>query len=180
MLTSEMLRSCILDLSPMVGNCAQLYLRIYRVHPDLPFQIRLALASGFRLSDCLGRTWSHRRRSSGSAAGTPCRRRRTRCPPRCTGCRRTRPAPTSSAARAEASRRVRAGESASPRERGAGRECRRPRRCRDHHVVGLHQVTCCSRSARMIRAAASIRARWENAWGKLPRWRPVAASNSSA
>jgi hypothetical protein len=27
-LTSKMLRSCILDLSPMVGNCIQLYLRI--------------------------------------------------------------------------------------------------------------------------------------------------------
>ena len=36
------------------------------------------------------------------------------------------------------------------------------------------------RSARMILAAASIRARWEKAWGKLPRWRPVSVSNSSA
>ena len=36
------------------------------------------------------------------------------------------------------------------------------------------------RSARMIRPAASISARWENACGKLPRWRPVATSNSSA
>ena len=32
----------------------------------------------------------------------------------------------------------------------------------------------------MIRAAASISARWENACGKLPRWRPVSTSNSSA
>ena len=32
----------------------------------------------------------------------------------------------------------------------------------------------------MIRAAASINARCENACGKLPRWRPVSASNSSA
>lgn len=37
-----------------------------------------------------------------------------------------------------------------------------------------------SRSARMIRAAASISARWENAWGKFPRWRPVRVSSSSA
>ena len=37
-----------------------------------------------------------------------------------------------------------------------------------------------SRSATMIRAAASSSARWENACGKLPRWRPVAVSNSSA
>ena len=36
------------------------------------------------------------------------------------------------------------------------------------------------RSARMIRAAASSSARWENACGKFPRWRPVAVSNSSA
>ena len=40
--------------------------------------------------------------------------------------------------------------------------------------------TSLSRSKRMIRAAASISARWENAWGKLPRWRPVLVSNSSA
>ena len=37
-----------------------------------------------------------------------------------------------------------------------------------------------SSSARMIRAAASMSARCENAWGKLPRWRSVSASNSSA
>src|SRR5204862_6669014 len=37
-----------------------------------------------------------------------------------------------------------------------------------------------SRSGTIIRAAASIRARCEKAWGKLPRWRPVSVSNSSA
>ena len=126
------------------------------------------------------RTWSRRRRSSGSAAGTPCLSRRTRCPPRCSGCRRTRPAPTSSAARAEASRRARAGESASRGSEVPGESAAARAGADDDHVVGLHQVTSFSRSARMIRAAASIRARWENAWGKLPRWRPVAASNSSA
>ena len=35
-------------------------------------------------------------------------------------------------------------------------------------------------SGTTIRAAASISARWEKACGKLPRWRPVSASNSSA
>ena len=35
-------------------------------------------------------------------------------------------------------------------------------------------------SGTMMRAAASISARWENACGKLPRCRPVSASNSSA
>ena len=51
----------------------------------------------------------------------------------------------------------------------------------DHdHVVGAHAVNSSSRSARMIRAAASISARCENACGKLPRWRPVLVSNSSA
>jgi hypothetical protein len=42
----------------------------------------------------------------------------------------------------------------------------------DHdHVVIAHTLTPTSlrRSLRMIPAAASIRARWENAWGKLPR-----------
>src|SRR6476661_7343479 len=34
-----------------------------------------------------------------------------------------------------------------------------------------HPVHSSSRSARMIRPAASMRARWEKAWGKLPRWR---------
>ena len=42
------------------------------------------------------------------------------------------------------------------------------------------RVNSSSRSARMIRAAASISARCENACGKLPRCRPVSASNSSA
>jgi hypothetical protein len=46
-------------------------------------------------------------------------------------------------------------------------------------VVGGH-VNSRNRSRRMIRAAASISARWENAWGKLPRWRPVSVSYSSA
>src|SRR5262249_22432040 len=53
----------------------------------------------------------------------------------------------------------------------------------DHdHVVVAHTLTPISwrRSLRMIRAAASIRARWEKAWGKFPRWRPVVVSNSSA
>src|SRR5262249_2103105 len=49
----------------------------------------------------------------------------------------------------------------------------------DDDVVALHQY-CPIISGRMIRAAASIRARWENAWGKLPRCLPVSASNSSA
>ena len=39
---------------------------------------------------------------------------------------------------------------------------------------------CASISGTMIRAAASIKARCENACGKFPRWRPVPASNSSA
>src|SRR5262249_37955990 len=51
----------------------------------------------------------------------------------------------------------------------------------DHdHVVVAHAPYSASRSARTIRAAASIRARWENACGKLPRCLPVAVSNSSA
>ncbi len=49
----------------------------------------------------------------------------------------------------------------------------------DDHVIAVHQYSS-SISGTMIRAAASIRARCENAWGKLPRCRPVAASNSSA
>jgi Transposase IS116/IS110/IS902 family len=43
-----------------------------------------------------------------------------------------------------------------------------------------HPVSSSSRSATMIRAAAWISARCENACGKLPRWRAVSASNSSA
>ena len=50
----------------------------------------------------------------------------------------------------------------------------------DDDVVGVHHVISSSRSARMIRPAASISARWEKACGKLPRWRPVFTSNSSA
>ena len=40
--------------------------------------------------------------------------------------------------------------------------------------------TAASSSGTMIRAAASISARCEKACGKLPRCRPVSASNSSA
>ena len=51
----------------------------------------------------------------------------------------------------------------------------------DHDdVVGAHVVYSSSRSVRMIRAPASISARWENACGKLPRCLPVLVSNSSA
>ena len=77
------------------------------------------------------RAWSRRRRSSAPAAGRPwpCPRR-TRCPARCSGCRRRRRRATSSAARAGASRRARAAGSACPRGRGGGRACRRRRRCR--------------------------------------------------
>ena len=50
----------------------------------------------------------------------------------------------------------------------------------DDDVVGLGHEISSSRSARMMRAAASTSARWENACGKLPRWRPVLTSNSSA
>ena len=42
------------------------------------------------------------------------------------------------------------------------------------------QFSSSRRSATMIRAAASIRARCEKACGKFPRWRLVSASNSSA
>ena len=51
----------------------------------------------------------------------------------------------------------------------------------DHdHVIVAHALISCSRSARMIRPAASTSARCENACGKLPRCRPVSTSNSSA
>ena len=57
----------------------------------------------------------------------------------------------------------------------------------DDHVVIVHassSATAVQNSSRssgtMIRAAASISARWEKACGKLPRCRPVPASNSSA
>ena len=51
----------------------------------------------------------------------------------------------------------------------------------DHDdVVVAHPLCSSMRSARMIRAAASISARCENACGKLPRCRPVSASSSSA
>ena len=58
------------------------------------------------------------------------RARRTRCPPRRSGCRRTRPVRSSSAARAAASRRARAAGSASRTAPGGGPASRRPRRCR--------------------------------------------------
>ena len=64
------------------------------------------------------------------------------------------------------------------RERSAARA-----RSDDDHVVRVHRGSfqyCASISGTMIRAAASISARCENACGKLPRWRPVSASNSSA
>src|SRR5204863_1270787 len=51
----------------------------------------------------------------------------------------------------------------------------------DHPAPGgAHAWISSKRSARMIRAAASISARCEKAWGKLPRCRPVSASSSSA
>ena len=49
-----------------------------------------------------------------------------------------------------------------------------------HRVGPVHPVHSSSRSARMIRPAASMRARWEKACGKLPRWRARSTSNSSA
>ena len=48
-----------------------------------------------------------------------------------------------------------------------------------HLPCSFHESSSSS-SATMIRPAASISARCENACGKLPRWRPVATSNSSA
>ena len=71
-----------------------------------------------------------RRRSSAPAAGRACPSRRTSCPPRCSGCRRTRPPRSSSAARASASRRAPAAGCACRRGRGGARACRRRRRCR--------------------------------------------------
>src|SRR5262245_6755209 len=50
----------------------------------------------------------------------------------------------------------------------------------DDDVERVHRQYSSISSGTMIRAAASIRARWEKACGKLPRWRPVSASNSSA
>jgi len=47
-------------------------------------------------------------------------------------------------------------------------------------AIAQAYVSSSSRSARMIRPAASISARWENACGKLPRCRPVRVSSSSA
>ena len=53
-------------------------------------------------------------------------------------------------------------------------------RADDDHVEGFHCQYPFSISGTMIRAAASIRARCENACGKLPRKRPVDTSSSSA
>jgi hypothetical protein len=50
----------------------------------------------------------------------------------------------------------------------------------DDDVIGIQRQYSSSISGRMMRAAASNSARWENACGKFPRCRPVAASNSSA
>ena len=127
------------------------------------------------------RTSSSRlRRSSGRRAGRACRPRRTTCPARRSGCPRTRlvrpvlglarkPVATLEQEDAFPGRREVAGEG-SP-------ACARPD---DDDVVGLGHEISSSRSARMMRAAASTSARWENACGKFPRWRPVLTSNSSA
>src|SRR5262249_30090587 len=53
-------------------------------------------------------------------------------------------------------------------------------RADDDHLVAVHHDSSARRSARMMRDAASISARWEKAWGKFPRCRPVLVSNSSA
>src|SRR5690242_5496629 len=50
----------------------------------------------------------------------------------------------------------------------------------DDDVVVVHRQYLSVSSGSMIRAAASISARCENAWGKFPRCLPVLASNSSA
>ena len=50
----------------------------------------------------------------------------------------------------------------------------------DDVVVAVAHVSSSMRSCTMIRAAASMSARCENACGKLPRWCAVSASNSSA
>ena len=55
-----------------------------------------------------------------------------------------------------------------------------PRTAADDDDVVVHHPNSSSRSASTILAAASIRARCENACGKLPRCRPVLVSNSSA
>ena len=78
----------------------------------------------------LRRASSRRRRSSGPAAGRACPSRRTTCRPRRSDCRRRRRRRASSAARAEASRRARAGGFAFPMVRAAVRASRRRPRCR--------------------------------------------------
>src|SRR5262249_21390980 len=50
----------------------------------------------------------------------------------------------------------------------------------DDHIEVAHPLISSSRSATMIRAAASTAARCEKAWGKFPGCRPVPAPNSSA
>src|SRR5215831_17953361 len=84
-----------------------------------------------------------------------------------------------------------------PREQGsptAQRVCRR-RQHRFHIDAGVHVAECpppakmimsaqhgqkCASVGTIIRAAASISARWENACGKFPRCLPVSGSYSSA
>ena len=128
------------------------------------------------------RTSSSRlRRSSALPAGRACRPRRTTCPARRSGCPRT---PSSVRPVLGLARKPVAAleqEDALP----GGREVAGERSAAragpdDDHVVGVHHEISSSRSARMMRAAASISARWENACGKFPRWRPVLTSNSSA
>src|SRR6185295_6417505 len=66
------------------------------------------------------------------------------------------------------------------RRRETAHECPPSCAATDHdHVVVAH-ANSASVSSTMIRAAASIKARCENACGKFPRWRPVLLSNSSA
>ena len=69
---------------------------------------------------------------------------------------------------------------ARPEPRGSRRSTRGR-----HHLHRRPDEECSvstpgSNSAMMIRPAASIRARCEKACGKLPRWKPVSTSNSSA
>ena len=67
------------------------------------------------------------------------------------------------------------------RRREVPHECAAAGAAADHdHVVVVRHVYSSRASATTIRAAASISARCENACGKLPRWRPVRASISSA
>ena len=91
--------------------------------------------------------------------------------------------------RARARRRSRAGRGRScgrdarrrtPRSSWRSRRYRPGRSATASRVCAPRDQNSLMRSARMIRPAASISARCEKACGKLPRWRPVPASNSSA